>query len=117
MTRAEGYEPFAGKAPTDDSAAWESTAGAISVSDAVNNVSRPITGVAPGTADTDAVNVAQFKVLESNGDMMNAGLSFNVSHRNQYAGCSKAALIEGQQKQSDTRKQENQELKEQVQNR
>lgn len=80
-------------------------------------MSRPITGVAPGTADTDAVNVAQFKVLESNGDMMNAGLSFNVSHRNQYAGCSKAALIEGQQKQSDTRKQENQELKEQVQNR
>ncbi|MDY6083970.1 MAG: hypothetical protein SPI25_01765 [Dialister sp.] len=80
-------------------------------------MSRPITGVAPGTADTDAVNVAQFKVLESNGDMMNAGLSFHVSHRNQYAGCSKAALIEGQQKQSDTRKQENQELKEQVQNR
>lgn len=38
-----------------------STANAISVGDATNNVTRQIVGVAAGTADTDAVNVAQLK--------------------------------------------------------
>ena len=41
--------------------ATKSTEGAVSVGDASNGVYRQITGVAAGTADTDAVNVAQLK--------------------------------------------------------
>ena len=41
--------------------AWTSTVGSVSVGDAANNITRQITGVAAGTADTDAVNVAQLK--------------------------------------------------------
>ena len=38
-----------------------STIGSVSVGDAANDITRQITGVAAGTADTDAVNVAQLK--------------------------------------------------------
>ncbi|ORF35016.1 hypothetical protein BGI09_00435, partial [Snodgrassella alvi] len=41
--------------------ATKSTEGAVSVGDASKGVYRQITGVAAGTADTDAVNVAQLK--------------------------------------------------------
>ena len=41
--------------------AWTSTVGSVSVGDAANDITRQITGVAAGTADTDAVNVAQLK--------------------------------------------------------
>ena len=41
--------------------AFTSTAGAVSVGDVANKVTRQITGVAAGTNDTDAVNVAQLK--------------------------------------------------------
>lgn len=41
--------------------AWTSTVGSVSVGDAANEITRQITGVAAGTADTDAVNVAQLK--------------------------------------------------------
>ena len=45
---------------------WTSTAGAFSVGDTVNNITRQITNVAAGSEDTDAVNVAQLKkALES----------------------------------------------------
>lgn len=44
--------------------AWKSTASAVSVGDAANGITRQITGVAAGTADTDAVNVAQLKALQ-----------------------------------------------------
>lgn len=37
---------------------WTSTAGAVSVGDTVNNITRQITNVAAGSEDTDAVNVA-----------------------------------------------------------
>ena len=40
---------------------WQSTAAAIAVGDAPNGITRQIIGVAAGTADTDAVNVAQLK--------------------------------------------------------
>lgn len=40
---------------------WTSTVGSVSVGDAANDITRQITGVAAGTADTDAVNVAQLK--------------------------------------------------------
>ena len=41
--------------------AFTSTAGAVSVGDVANKVTRQIIGVAAGTNDTDAVNVAQLK--------------------------------------------------------
>ncbi len=44
--------------------AWESNLGAFSVGDDVTGYSRQITGVAAGTNDTDAVNVAQLKAIE-----------------------------------------------------
>ena len=40
---------------------WQSTAGAVSVGDVSKGITRQITDVAAGTADTDAVNVAQLK--------------------------------------------------------
>ena len=45
--------------------AWQSIDGAVSVGNAEVGVTRQITGVAAGTEDTDAVNVAQMKKLES----------------------------------------------------
>lgn len=56
-----GYDPSTKAASTDTSAAWKSTVGAVSVGDASKGITRQITGVAAGTADTDAVNVAQLK--------------------------------------------------------
>ena len=44
--------------------AWKSNLGAFSVGDNVKGYSRQITGVAAGSEDTDAVNVAQLKALE-----------------------------------------------------
>ena len=44
--------------------AWISNLGAFSVGDDVKGFSRQITGVAAGSEDTDAVNVAQLKALE-----------------------------------------------------
>ena len=40
---------------------WQSTAGSVSVGDVSKGITRQITGVAAGTEDTDAVNVAQLK--------------------------------------------------------
>ena len=56
-----GYDPSTKAASTDTSAAWKSTVGAVSVGDASKGITRQITGVAAGAADTDAVNVAQLK--------------------------------------------------------
>ena len=60
-----GYDPSTKAASTDMSAAWESTAAAVSVGKAATPtsaaVTRQITNVAAGAADTDAVNVAQLK--------------------------------------------------------
>ena len=42
---------------------WKSTAAAVSVGDVEKGITRQITGVAAGTEDTDAVNVAQLKAL------------------------------------------------------
>ncbi|WP_302167336.1 ESPR-type extended signal peptide-containing protein [Dialister invisus] len=56
-----GYDPSTKAASTDTSAAWKSTVGAVSVGDASKGITRQITGVAAGAADTDVVNVAQLK--------------------------------------------------------
>ena len=59
-----GYDLSTGAASTETSVAWKSTAAAVSVGDVDHKVTRQITGLAAGTADTDAVNVAQLKAVE-----------------------------------------------------
>ena len=56
----EGYDLSKGGASTDTSSTWKATDAAVSVGDGTK-VTRQITGVAAGTEDTDAVNVAQLK--------------------------------------------------------
>lgn len=63
-----GYDFYEGKESVDDSAVWKSTLGSISVGDARFSddlKTRQITGVAAGTEDTDAVNIAQLKQVNS----------------------------------------------------
>ena len=70
---AVGYDVLTNAPSTETSSTWVSTASAVSVGDAGNNVTRQITSVAAGTNDTDAVNVAQLKLLRNNvgGDITN----------------------------------------------
>ena len=58
-----GYDASGTDHSNDTTGVWKSTAAAVSVGDATGNtkVTRQITGVAAGAADTDAVNVAQLK--------------------------------------------------------
>ncbi len=67
-----GYDVLTGKASSDTSAAWVSSANAIAVGNDTEGslMTRQITGVAAGSLDTDAVNVAQLKA---------AGLSFTTN--------------------------------------
>lgn len=66
---AVGYDPFTGKTHVQEQDAsgidpFVSTRAAVSVGAADQNVLRQIVGVAAGSEDTDAVNVAQLKALE-----------------------------------------------------
>ena len=54
--------------PTGEESTWTSTKGAVSVGDTANNITRQITNVAAGSEDTDAVNVAQLKQVNSKAD-------------------------------------------------
>ncbi|PJJ98189.1 hypothetical protein CO615_09240 [Lysobacteraceae bacterium NML75-0749] len=61
-----GVDPLGAKDTGAHASVWTSTHGAVSVGDAENTdpskrITRQITGVAAGSADTDAVNVAQLK--------------------------------------------------------
>ena len=47
---------------------WKATAAAVSVGDVSRGITRQITGVAAGTQDTDAVNVAQLKTVNTKYD-------------------------------------------------
>ena len=69
---AKGYDVLTGKASSNTSAAWVSNANAIAVGNDTEGsmLTRQITGVAAGSLDTDAVNVAQLKA---------AGLSFTTN--------------------------------------
>ena len=57
-----GYDSVTGTTSTKDDATWKATKAAISIGDSGKNITRQITGVAAGSADTDAVNVAQLKL-------------------------------------------------------
>ncbi|WP_375668139.1 Vomp family autotransporter [Bartonella sp. AP36NXGY] len=63
-----GYDPVTGKGTTKTSIAWKSTTGAFSVGEVGGRgngtLTRQITGVAAGSEDTDAVNVAQLKAMK-----------------------------------------------------
>lgn len=85
-TRAgvSGYDFYKGKESVNDSAVWKSTLGSISVGDtrdSHNLKTRQITGVAAGTEDTDVVNVAQLKQVNSKADQAVEAVSkgWNIS--------------------------------------
>lgn len=59
-----GYDPSTKLASTNTSAAWKATHAAVSVGNG-STATRQITGVAAGTQDTDAVNVAQLKKVQA----------------------------------------------------
>lgn len=60
-----GYDPANGDHQNDTTGTWKSTAAAVSVGDASQNMTRQITNVAAGTSLTDAVNVAQLQSVAS----------------------------------------------------
>ena len=69
---SKGYDVLTGTASTNTSAAWVSNANALAIGNDTEGslLTRQITGVAAGSLDTDAVNVAQLKA---------AGLSFTTN--------------------------------------
>ena len=97
----EGYIPVT--ATSQQAAAiraTNSTEGAVSVGDASKGVYRQITGVAAGTADTDAVNVAQLKGV--NNQITNVNKYVNKvnervqrTERRAYSGTALAMALSG----------------------
>ena len=79
-----GYDPSTKAASTDTSAAWRSTVSAASVGDKTKGYTRQITGVAAGSEDTDAINVAQLKKVEATAAAaktnVTAGKNVTVEH-------------------------------------
>ncbi|PIT13201.1 ESPR-type extended signal peptide-containing protein [Snodgrassella alvi] len=69
-----GFNPGA-SAETAESPVWKSTASAVAIGNAANGHTRQITGLAAGTQDTDAVNVAQLKSLHDSTSTSIASLS------------------------------------------
>lgn len=63
---AAGYDPATKQASKLTDHTWVSTLGAVSVGNTDKQLTRQITGVAAGTNDTDAVNVAQLKAVAAN---------------------------------------------------
>ena len=71
-----GYDPAAGDHANDTTGTWKATAAAVSVGKAADPtgaagspaITRQITNVAAGTQDTDAVNVAQLKAVQTAAD-------------------------------------------------
>lgn len=68
-----GYDISTGGASTDTSPVWRGTHGAVAVGDVDNGITRRITDVAAGSDDTDAVNVAQLKAVNSVAQNANQG--------------------------------------------
>ena len=57
----DGYVPNPQKVTDPTTPTWKSTEAAVSIGDPANGITRQITGVAAGTEDTDAANIAQLK--------------------------------------------------------
>ena len=64
---AVGYDPSGAFHSGDTTGTWKATLGAVAVGDTTRNKTRQIIGVAAGTNDTDAVNVAQLKAAQLGG--------------------------------------------------
>ncbi|MCZ2157680.1 Vomp family autotransporter [Bartonella sp. 220] len=60
-----GYSPLKNGVSENEDYGWKSTLAAVSVGNPKEKLTRQITGVAAGSNDTDAVNVAQLKELQS----------------------------------------------------
>ena len=69
-----------GAAENDETATWKATHGAVSVGG--NGATRQITNVAAGTADTDAVNVAQLKKVSETAANANKGWKLKTKNGN-----------------------------------
>ena len=82
----EGYDPATGQNSTETTSTWKATNAAVSIGTADGKVTRQINGVAAGTNDTDAVNVAQLKSLQSGltSNLTNTGLKFAANSGNEY---------------------------------
>ena len=82
-----GYRPNNAENVAASAAAWKSTENAVSVGASSNEnntatVTRQITGVAAGTYDTDAVNVAQLKAAEMHYVSIKSDISGDESNYN-----------------------------------
>lgn len=75
-----GYDPATGAASTETNSTWKATSAAASVGDVGNGVTRQITSVAAGTADTDAVNVAQLKKAGQNLSILDSQVKNNADN-------------------------------------
>ena len=73
--------------------ATTSTLAAVSVGDAANGQYRQVTGVAAGTADTDAVNVSQLRATDNSVSRLNTRL--NEVQRSAYSGTAMAFALSG----------------------
>lgn len=78
--KVRGYDPTTKTQSTDKTShAWNATTGAVSIGTSDGTVTRQINGVAAGTNDTDAVNVAQIKKLASiNASNIGANLQYGA---------------------------------------
>ncbi|EJF74461.1 hypothetical protein MEC_00985, partial [Bartonella alsatica IBS 382] len=78
-----GYDPYLNSESTETGIAWKSTTGAFSVGEVGGRdngrLTRQITGVAAGSEDTDAVNVAQLKAMR---DLVTGAWSFSINGEN-----------------------------------
>ena len=68
----KGYDAATGAETTQTSATWVSNANAIAVGNG-STLTRQITGVAAGSLDTDAVNVAQLKAVDAKHTIVTVG--------------------------------------------
>ena len=78
---AVGYDPKGADHSGDTSGVWKSTRNAIAVGNAANTVTRQITGVAAGTKDTDAVNVAQLKQIQAGVNTYTTGGTYDAASK------------------------------------
>ena len=84
-----GYDPAAGDHSNDTTGTWKATAAAVSVGKAATPtsaaVTRQITNVAASTQDTDAVNVAQLKAVQTAADAAKTHY-YSVEDKGYHAG-------------------------------
>ena len=93
-----GYDPKTGKASTETTPTWKSVKGAVSVGTA--DKTRQITNLAAGLADTDAVNVAQLKVVNAKADK-NATDITNLTKTVNANGKATKVMVDGQEDRTD----------------